>query len=149
MNHTVSDDEQKIRALITECYEMISGPAGPRDWSRQEAIFHSQARQMRTSLNADGKSQVKIMALDDYIENAGAALMEMDFYELELACRVDVFGNMAQAWSLYEAKHHPDDQTTERRGINSFQFFKDENERWWIMSMIWDNEREGLSLPAF
>jgi ketosteroid isomerase-like protein len=143
----MTDDETQIRAVITECYAMISGPAGPRDWSRQYAIFHPDCIQMRTSLDADGKSQVLRMGLDEYSENASKIWMDMDFHELELDCRVDVFGNMAQAWSLYEAKHHPDDAVPERRGINSFQFFKDADGRWLIMSMIWDNEREGVSLP--
>ena len=37
----------------------------------------------------------------------------------------------------------------ERRGINSIQLFKDPERGWRIMSMIWDNEREGVSLPDF
>jgi hypothetical protein len=147
MSTPTSQDEQQIRDVIIECYAMISGPAGPRDWSRQDAIFHPDSRQMRTSLDENGDAQIAIMSLGDYEESAGKTLMNMDFYELEIDCRIDVFGNMAQAWSLYEAKHHPDDETPERRGINSFQFYKD-NGRWMIMSMIWDNEREGLSLPA-
>lgn len=143
----MTTDETQIRAVIIECYAMISGPAGPRDWSRQDAIFHPDCVQMRTSLDTDGKSHVLRMGLGDYSENAGKVLMDTDFHELELDCRVDVFGNMAQAWSIYEAKHHPDDAIAERRGINSFQFFKDANGHWLIMSMIWDNEREGLPLP--
>ncbi len=71
----------------------------------------------------------------------------MDFYEVELVNRIEVFGNMAQAWSSYEAKHHPGDAEPERRGINAFQFYKGPEGRWRIVSMIWDNEREGLSLP--
>jgi hypothetical protein len=147
MSTSMSQDEQEISDVITECYAMISGPAGPRDWSRQDAIFHPESRQMRTAVDKNGDAQIAIMSLGDYEENAGKTLMTMDFYELEIGCRIDVFGNMAQAWSLYEAKHHPDDETAERRGINSFQFYKD-NGRWMIMSMIWDNERGGLPLPT-
>jgi hypothetical protein len=32
------NDEEQIGAVIDEMYAMISGPAGPRDWSRQEFI---------------------------------------------------------------------------------------------------------------
>ena len=80
--------------------------------------------------------------------NADAMLAEMDFYEVELVSTVEVFGNMAQAWSSYEAKHDPADDVAERRGINAIQFYKDASGRWRIISMIWDNEREGLALPA-
>jgi len=144
----MTEDEKAIRAVITECYAMISGPAGPRDWSRQDAIFHPDCIQMRTGLDETGKPWITRMTLDDYRENAGTMLMTVDFFEVELVNRIDVFGNMAQAWGSYEAKHHPDDATAERRGINSFQFYKGEDGRWRIISMIWDNERDGLTLPA-
>ena len=48
-------DEQAIGAVVDEMYAMISGPAGPRDWSRQANCFHPEARQIRTFLDADGK----------------------------------------------------------------------------------------------
>ena len=41
-------DEAAIGAAIDEMYAMISGPAGPRDWSRQENCFLPEARQVRT-----------------------------------------------------------------------------------------------------
>ncbi len=144
----MTDDEKQIRDVITECYAMISGPAGPRDWSRQERVFHPDCIQMRTGLGEDGKPWIQRMTLSDYEASASKLLMEMDFYEVALVNRIDIFGNMAQAWGSYEAKHHPDDPTPERRGINAFQFYKGEDGRWQIISMIWDNEREGLELQA-
>lgn len=41
-------DKDAIGAVVDEMYAMISGPAGPRDWSRQAAIFHPDSRQIRT-----------------------------------------------------------------------------------------------------
>ena len=41
-------DEAEIGAVIDEMYAMISGPAGPRDWSRQRNCFLPEARQVRT-----------------------------------------------------------------------------------------------------
>lgn len=144
----MTEDEREIRAIITECYAMISGPAGPRDWSRQDAVFHPDCIQMRTTVDENGRSQITRMTLDEYEKNAAPLLMKMDFHEVELVNRIDVFGNIAQAWGSYIAKSHPDDDVAERRGINSFQFFKDEHGAWKIISMIWDNERDGLNLPA-
>lgn len=144
---SMSQDEREIRNIITECYEMISGPAGPRDWSRQNAIFHPDARQMRTGLDESGKPVIQIFDLDAYRSNADEKLSEIDFYEVELVNRIDIFGNMAQAWGSYEAKHNPDDAQPERRGINAFQLYKGTEGRWQIISMIWDNERDGLTLP--
>ena len=75
--------------------------------------------------------------------------MTHDFYEVEIAQRIDLFGNIAHAWSAYEARDALDDEVPERRGINSIQLFRDPELGWRIMAMIWDNEREGVSLPAF
>jgi hypothetical protein len=142
-------EEAKIGAVVDEMYDMISGPAGPRDWSRQRAIFHPDARQMRTGLDDGGKAWIKIMSLDEYAENTTPFFAANNFYEVEIARRIDVFGNMAHVWSAYEARTALGNAKPERRGINSIQFYRDATGRWQIMSMIWDNEREGLALPGF
>ena len=43
-------DRQAIEAQLDAMYAMVSGPAGPRDWSRQMEIFHPMCRQIRTGL---------------------------------------------------------------------------------------------------
>lgn len=139
-------EESAIGAVVDEMYAMISGPAGPRDWSRQRAIFHPAARQMRTGLDESGKAWIKIMSLDDYAENTTPFFAANNFYEVEIARRIDVFGNMAHVWSAYEARTALDDAKPERRGINSIQLFRDETGAWRIMSMIWDNERKDLKI---
>ena len=103
---------------------------------------------MRTIVDENGRSEITRMTLDEYEKNAAPLLMKMDFYEVELVNRIDIFGNIAQAWGSYIAKSAPEDTEAERRGINAFQFFKDDGGYWKIISMIWDNERAGLELPA-
>jgi hypothetical protein len=142
-------DRAAIDAVINEMYAMISGPAGPRDWSRQKACFHPEARQMRTGLGEDSRAWITIMGLDDYAANTAPFFAANPFYEVEMARKVDVFGNMAHAWSVYEARRAPDDATPERRGINSIQLYKDPDLGWRVISMIWDNEREGVKVEPF
>jgi hypothetical protein len=142
-------EDNKIGAVIDEMYAMISGPAGPRDWSRQAAIFHPEARQMRTGVDESGAPWIKIMSLDEYRENTTPFFAANAFFEIEIARRIDVFGNMAHVWSAYEARTSLDDATPERRGVNSIQLYRDETGRWQIISMIWDNEREGLEIAKF
>ena len=137
-------EEARIGSVIDEIYAMISGPAGPRDWSRQTAIFHPDARQMRTGVDEGGGPWIKIMSLDEYRENTTPFFAANAFYEIEFARRIDVFGNMAHVWSAYEARTALDDAKPERRGVNSIQLYRDETGRWQIVSMIWDNEREGV-----
>lgn len=142
-------DPTDIGAVVDAMYAMISGPAGPRDWALQAEVFHPQARQMRTWLSEDGAPQIRIMGQADYRADVEPFFAANPFYEVELARRIDVFGNMAHVWSAYEAKTSPDDPTPERRGINSIQLFREADGRWRIISMIWDNERPGLTLPEF
>jgi len=134
-------DEAEIGAAIDEMYAMISGPKGPRDWSRQAGCFLPEARQVRTSVDEQGRPQKLSMGLDEYRANTTPFFMENDFYEVETERRIDLFGNMAHVWSHYEARRTPDEEPPERRGINSIQLFKDPDQGWRIIHMIWDNER--------
>jgi hypothetical protein len=134
-------EESAVGAVIDEMYAMISGPAGPRDWSRQANCFLPEARQVRTWIDADGRPQKMSMGLDDYARDTSAFFAEHPFYEVETNRRIDVFGNIAHAWSAYEARRSENDPNPERRGINSIQLFKDPDRGWRIIHMIWDNER--------
>ncbi|MCR5875292.1 nuclear transport factor 2 family protein [Phenylobacterium sp. J426] len=143
------DQKAAIGAVIDEMYAMISGPAGPRDWSRQPEIFHPDARQMRTGVDDDGTPWIRIMSPDAYRVDVAPFFAANPFFEVEIARRIDVLGNMAHVWSLYEARTAPDDATPERRGINSIQLYRQPDGGWRIMSMIWDNERPGVSAEPF
>ena len=139
------DDLQAIGAAVDEMYAMISGPRGPRDWSRQANAFHPDARQVRTWVDADGRADLKLMGLDDYARDTTPFFAAYDFFEIEIGRRIDRFGNIAHVWSAYEARRSPDDAEPERRGINSIQLFRDAARGWRIVSMIWDNERPGIA----
>ena len=52
--------------------------------------------------------------------------------------------NLPHNWVSHLA---PGDTVPERRGINSIQLYKGED-GWKIIHMIWDNERDGVPLPA-
>jgi hypothetical protein len=92
-----------IGAVVDAMYAMVSGPAGPRDWSTQEAVFHPDARQMRTGV--DGATPwIKIMTLQSYGADTAAFFASTDFFEVEVARRIDVLGVMAHVWSPQRAR---------------------------------------------
>ena len=122
-------------------YAMISGPAGPRDWLRQDNCFTPDARQIRTWVDDRGRSQRKAMSLDEYERDTTPFFAANAFFEIETSRRIDLFGNIAHVWSGYEARASLDDAEPERRGINSIQLFRDPDVGWRIVAMIWDNER--------
>ena len=128
-------DESEIGAAVDEMYAMISGPAGPRDWSKQENCFLPDARQVRTWVDEAGRPAKKSMSLDDYSRDTTPFFAANPFYEIETGRRVDIFGNIAHVWSNYEARRSPDDSDVERRGINSIQLFKDPDQGWRIIHM--------------
>lgn len=134
-------DEQAIGAVVDEMYAMVSGPAGPRDWGRQDNCFLPEALQVRTSVDEQGRPQMLSMTLDDYQANTTPFFMANAFYEVETSRRILVFGNIAHVWSNYEARGTPDAAEPERRGINSIQLFRHADLGWRIIHMIWDNER--------
>ncbi|WP_309663146.1 hypothetical protein [Sphingomonas sp.] len=135
-------EEQAIGAVLDEMYAMISGPKGPRDWSRQAKCFLPEARQVRTSVDEHGRSAMIAMTLDEYARNTTPFFAANDFYEIETSRRIDVFGNIAHVWSGYEARASLDDAEPERRGINSIQLFRHPDLGWRIVNMIWDNARD-------
>jgi hypothetical protein len=142
------DDRKAIGAAVDEMYAMISGPKGPRDWSRQANCFHPAARQIRTTLDEIGRPVMKMMSLEQYARDTTPYFAANDFHEVEIGRRIDLFGNVAHVWSAYEARRSPGNAAPERRGINSIQLFRDAEHGWRIVAMIWDNEREGVEIPG-
>ena len=138
---------EELDKLIQTLYASISGPAGqPRQWDILRGLFFRGAHMIRTSVEG-GVPQALVLDVEEYIENTKVYFQEHGFYENEIARRVDEFGNIAQVFSTYEARHSPEEAEPSRRGINSIQMFHD-GQRWWIMNMLWDNEREDNPLPA-
>ncbi len=137
-----------IDAVITELYAVISGPAGQqREWNRERNLFFPGAKLIRTSVDDNGKPQALAMDMASYIENVNDYLVQNGFFEYEISRKTEIFGNVAHVFSTYEAKHRVEDAEPFKRGINSIQLFND-GERWWIINMIWDNERPGNPMPV-
>ena len=64
-----------------------------------------------------------------------------DFYEHELKREVSLFGNIAQVWSAFEIRAHPD-KASDIRGLNSIQLHFEEG-RWFIDGWTCEMESEG------
>ncbi|MGH8175357.1 MAG: hypothetical protein ACREV5_03730 [Steroidobacter sp.] len=139
---TTTDFRDMTRAL----YRVVSAPPGQRDWSAVRHYYHPEARLVRTGLNPDGSPFALVMTLDAYIENVEALLKEVRFSEVELVHEAMVFGNVARLTSVYASTRQSSIETRQGRGVNFFTLIHEEGS-WRIMSIVWDNERPGLSLP--
>ncbi len=134
-----------FRDITSKLYEIVSTPGPNRDWEAERALYHPDARLVRTGLNEDGSSFAKVMSLDEFIENADEMLADVDFSETEIGHEARIFGNVAQVTSFYEKSLKSDTEEVHGRGVNFFNFIYD-GSTWLIMSIVWDNERDGLSL---
>jgi hypothetical protein len=141
----IASDGDSIDTAVRACYDVISGPAGTRDWARFHSLFAEGARLIPVRTSPQG-SVPSVMTPEDYEKNAGANFAKNAFYESEVAHRVETFGNIAHVFSTYESRRAPGEKPF-AKGINSFQLVKTAT-GWKIMTILWDSEREGNPLPA-
>ena len=132
-----------FRDFTTKLYEIVSTPGPDRDWEAERPLYHPDARLVRTGLSDDGSAFAKVMSLDEFIENADEMLTNVEFSEIEIAHEARIFGNVAQVASVYEKSFKSETEETRGRGVNFFSFIYD-GSNWLIMSIIWDNERDGV-----
>jgi hypothetical protein len=140
-----NSDAVSIDSVIRAMYETISGAAGqPRQWERDRALHHPKAL-LIPARQAKGGPAGGVFSFDEFVASRAPFLEANDFYEIEIARREFRFGAIAHVLSFYEARKAPGGELL-RRGVNSIQLMHD-GERWWVMSVLWDNEREGVELP--
>lgn len=135
----------EFRDITRRLYAVISQPVGERDWESLRHLYHPRATMVRTGIGDDGQPFVLAMTFDEYIENATALLAGIGFSEVEVSQDVTVFGNVARVASIYEFEYRLPDEVRRGRGVNFFNFVN-EGAGWKIMNIVWDNERDGVSL---
>ena len=141
-----AEDVASEEAIIMALYDVISGPAGPRNWDRMRSLFLSDARLIPAGRAQDGSYRMRVLTLDGYIASSGPYFMREGFFEREVAHRSEGFGQIVHRFSTYESRHALNDPAPFARGINSIQLFND-GTRWWVVSVMWDAERAGLVVP--
>jgi len=138
-------DVKSIDSILTALYAVISGPAGDRDWNHFRSLFAKDAR-LTSDTKESADHPARLMSPDEYITLAGGYFKSHAFYENAIVNKVDRFGNIAQVFSSYESRNAPNEKPF-ARGINSIQLFYDQN-RWYVLSILWDEETPTNPLPA-
>jgi hypothetical protein len=145
----MTDDKAEfatIDQLMTALYSSISGPPGGQDFELSRRLQHPDVRLVRTRLDEAGKPVALSFSGDEYEANAKALLAGTPFYEVETERRTVRFGNVAQIFSAYEARTAPEGGELIKRGMNCAHLYND-GTRWWLMHLIWDDERAGVEVP--
>jgi hypothetical protein len=83
--------------------------------------------------------------VEGYVTGAGGYFAQHGFFESPIVSRVQTFGNVAQVFCSYESRGAAGEAPF-ARGINSIQLAYD-GKRWWVVSILWDEERPDNPLP--
>lgn len=140
------EDVASVDAIIAALYDVISGPAGPRDWDRFHSLFQPGAVMGSAGRAPDGSFRARLVAPADYAARNGAHFMTNPFYEREIGRRVSRFGPVVQVMSAYETLDAPDATRPTQRGVNSITLF-DDGARLWITSITWAGEAPDRPIP--
>jgi len=140
-------DTASPEAIVAALYEVISGPAGqPRDWDRFRGLFAAGARLVPAAPRRDGSAPVALSP-DDYVTRTNDTFMKSGFFEREVSRKADGFGTVLHVFSTYESRRAAADEKPFARGINSIQLMQ-HGGRWWIVTVMWDQERPDNPIPA-
>jgi hypothetical protein len=140
-------DGETMDSIVAAVYDVISGPAGKRDWDRFRSLFIPGARLIPTGPRPTGEVGSRVLSVDDYVQRAGALFEKEGFFEHEASRQVEKFGNIAHIFSTYESRHAKDDAKPFQRGINSIQLMND-GKRWWIVTIFWQGEDAKNPIPS-
>ena len=146
-------DADTVDHLVASLYDVISGPAGARDWDRFRSLFLPDGRisvvipETPASKDAPAhKGDAVFLTPNMYAQRDDPYFKAHGFFERSIANRVEEFGNLSHVWSTYESRNAATDSKPFTRGINSIQIVHARG-RFWIASVLFDDERPGLTLP--
>jgi hypothetical protein len=138
-------DVDSVEHIIAAVYDVISGPAGPRDWNRFNSLYYPGARLIPSRRDDKGTVTARVSSPDEYATRSQGFFSKEGFFENSVSNRVETWDHIAHVWSTYESRHARGEKPF-ARGINSFQLFSD-GTRWWILTVYWEGEDPTHPLP--
>jgi len=138
-------DVDTVEHIIAAVYDVISGPAGPRDWDRFRSLYYPGARMIPSRRDDKGTITARVFTPDEYATRSQEFFTKEGFFENAVANRVETWDHISHVWSTYESRHAKGEKPF-ARGINSFQLFND-GSRWWILTVYWESEDAAHPLP--
>jgi hypothetical protein len=143
-----AEDVSTIEGIVKASYETISGGVGiPRQWGRDRTLYDPHVRFV--AMERDPKSQAIVPQSSDeqgFVDATDEFMVKEGFTERELGREIHRFGSVATVLSSYEGKVASTGKVV-TRGVNIYQLYYD-GKRWWILSMVWDEERPDNPIPA-
>jgi hypothetical protein len=122
----VSADDADVEATVLAAYNVVSGPAGRRDWDRFKELFTERAQ-----IVVAGAA----MTPDEFSKSVNGDLQTTGLFEHPVHTRVDRAGDVAQVWTEYESRHASTDAQPFARGVRGFQLIR-AGGRWRIAGIV-------------
>jgi hypothetical protein len=141
------EDVSSIDAIIRAVYEAVSFTAGDGpDGPRLASLCGPHAR--LSKVHPEGIDDMSVPEFVTRVQRRIAETGLRTFHERELFRRTEVFSGIAHVFTTYEGRS-TDEAGLELvyRGINSIQLRHD-GRRWWILTILWTDEREGSPIPS-
>ena len=140
-----------VDSIIRTLYDCMSfSSSSLPDYARCRDLFCHGANIMPPSDDAIPASAITV---DEFFETSKATiegseeLQSRGLRETEIHRRVHEFGSVTQVFSTYESRVDFEDRTAVGRGVNALSLvFQDD--RWWIISLSWEDESPDLQVPA-
>ncbi|MEM6646398.1 MAG: hypothetical protein AAF730_09100 [Bacteroidota bacterium] len=144
------NDVVSPEAIVAATYKSIErAPGQPYDWDRFRALFLPEALMVPNAEQTGGTTEILTPeGFIEWVDRVAPAGQPGDrgFAEEVVNNEIHRFGDVAQVFSTYQKRFY-DDERILGRGINSFQLlFRDD--RWWIVSLVWDEEVGAGPIPA-
>ena len=134
-----------IDGILAALYGSIGcGPGRPPRTEVMRTLYLPEARLVR--MTKDGSNR---MDLDGFLSSFLDRIRKGEiqtFVEEEIARRTEAFGSIAQVFSVYRKGLNTMKPEEFVRGINSLQLIND-GRRWWIVSIIWQDETPDHPIP--
>lgn len=141
-----AEDVASPEAIVAAGYAALArAPGEPFDWDRFRSLFLPDAQMIPSTEQRGG--EFSVLTVEEFIDWIDGWAAENDpiggpndqgFVEEQVAVDIEVYGDIAQAFSTYQ-KHVWESDEIQGRGINSFNLVKNGG-RWWIASVAWDEE---------
>ena len=146
----MNEDVLSIDSLIEAMYQSMSFSPGSRpDYERFRSLFSPGANLLPPS---DDDINVSAVSVDEFIETSKVTLdrshhiAQNGFNEKEIHRVTHQYESVVQIFSTYECLVVVEDEEHRSRGINAVQLIW-QSQRWWIVSLIWDDETPENLVP--
>jgi hypothetical protein len=127
---TSSSADLDIVATVLATSNVISGPAGRRDWDRFQELFAPGAHVI--AVRPDGRD---VMTPEEFVARWKPYYQENALFEHPVSTQVQQAGNVAQVLTRFESRHASTDKTPYAQGVQSFQLVH-AGDRWMIVSIV-------------